>query len=114
MDRKRSHGGDFNFKEIGWENEFVQGNHPEVDSEDEMTGAKRHISNFMEKLQDLFLKQHVTEPMCKRHSKEPGILDLIITNEVGMFEKLTYNHALGDSDHCCMKYKLNCYAKTPK
>ena len=63
MDRKPSHvliGGDFNFKDIDWENEFVEDNHPEVEGEDETMGAKQHISNFMETLQDLFLKQLVT------------------------------------------------------
>ena len=93
-------GGDFNFKEIDWENEFVLGNHPEVDGDDETTGAKQHISNFMETLQDLYLKQHVTEPTRYRHSEEPSLFDLILTNEVGMVEKLSYHPAIGDSDHC--------------
>ena len=101
-------GGDYNFKEIDWENEFVQGNHPEADGE--TTSTKQHISNFMETLQDLFLKQHVTEPTRYRHCEEPNLLDLIITNEAGMVEDLSYHPALGDSDHCCMKFKLNCYA----
>ena len=100
--------------EVDGEDEFVQGNHPEVDDEDEMTGAKQDISNFMETLQDLFLKQYVTEPTRYRHREEPSLLDLIITNEVGMVEKLTYHSALGDSDHYCMKFKLNCNANTRK
>ena len=31
-----------------------------------------------------------------------------------MVERLTYHSALGDGDHCCMKFKLNCYANTHK
>ena len=31
-----------------------------------------------------------------------------------MVESLTYHPALGDSDHCCLKFKLNCYANTHK
>ena len=59
MDRKRSHvliGGDFNFKEIDWEDEFVEVNQPDEDGEEEVTGGNQHISHFLETLQDLFLK----------------------------------------------------------
>ena len=100
MERNPSHilvSGDFNFKEIDWENEYVRGNH-------------QHISLFMETLQDLFLKQHVTEPTRYRNGEEPSLLDLIITNEEGMIQNLSYHPALGDSDHCCLKFDLCCYA----
>ena len=89
--------GDFNFKEIDWENEYVRGNH-------------QHISLFTETLQDLFLKQHVTEPTRYRNGEEPSLLDLIITNEEGMIQNLSYHPALGDSDHCCLTFDLSCYA----
>ena len=56
--------GDFNFKEIDGENEFLGGNH-------------QRISVFMETIQDLFLKQHVTEPTRYRNGEEPSLLDLI-------------------------------------
>ena len=117
MDRKRSHvliGGDFNFKEIDWEDEFVEVNQPDEDGEEEVTGGNQHISHFLETLQDLFLKQHVTEPTRYRYGVVPSLLDLIMTNEAGMVESLTYHPALGDSDHCCLKFKLNCYANTHK
>ena len=64
----------------------------------------------METLQDLFLKQHVTEPTRYRNGEEPSLLDLIITNEEGMIQNLSYHPALGDSDHCCLKFDLCCYA----
>ena len=64
-----------NHPEVDGEDEFVQGNHPEVDG---VETKRQHISNFMETLQDLFLKQHVTEPTRYGHSGEPSILDLII------------------------------------
>ena len=100
MERNPSHilvSGDFNFKEIDWENEYVRGDH-------------QHISLFMETLQDLFLKQHVTEPTRYRNGEEPSLLDLVITNEEGMIQNLSYHPALGDSDHCCLKFDLCCYA----
>ena len=68
----------------------------------------------MELLQDLFLQQHVTEPTRYRNGEEPSLLDLIITNEVGMIENLSYHPALGDSDHCCLKFELSCYARSYK
>ena len=57
MDRKRSHvliGGDFNFKGVDWEDEFVEVNQPDEDGEEEVTGGNQHISHFLETLQDLF------------------------------------------------------------
>ena len=89
-------------------------NQPDEDGEEEVTGGNQHISHFLETLQDLFLKQHVTEPTRYRYGVVPSLLDLIITNEAGMVESLTYHPALGDSDHCCLKFKLNCYANIHK
>ena len=65
---------------------------------------------FMETIKDLFLKQHVTEPTRYRNGEEPSLLDLIMTNEDGMIQNLSYQPALGDSDHCCLKFDLSCYA----
>ena len=39
-----------------------------------------------------------------------SLLDLIITNEEGMVQNLSYHPGLGDSDHCCLKFDLTCYA----
>ena len=116
MERKSSHvliSGDFNFKEIDWENEFVEGNSAK-EMEDKTKGVNQHVLNFMETLQSLFLKQHVTEPTRYRSGEEPSLLDLIITNEAGMIENLAHYPALGDSDHCCLKFNLNCYAAIDK
>ena len=114
MDRKPSHmliAGDFNFKEIDWEYEFVDGTHLVKESDGERAGGNQHISMFMETLQDLFLKQHVTEPTRYREGEKPSLLDLIITNEIGMIQNVSYLPALGDSDHCCLRFYLNCYAQ---
>ena len=89
--------GDFNFKEIDWENEYARGNH-------------QHISLFTETLQDLFLKQHVTEPTRYTIGEEPSLLDLIITNKEGMIQNLSYHPALGDGDHCCLTFDSSCDA----
>ena len=100
MDRKNSHiliGGDFNYKEIDWENEFVE-------------ECNIHLTPFINTIQDHFLTQHVTESTRYRQGEQPNLLDLILTNEEGMVQNLTYHPGLGDSDHCCLKFDLNCYA----
>ena len=90
-------GGDFNYKEIDWENEFVE-------------ECNIHLTPFINTIQDHFLMQHVTEPTRYRQGEQPNLLDLILTNEEGMVQNLTYHPGLGDSDHCCLKFDLNCYA----
>ena len=100
MDRNPTHiliGGDINYKEIDWVNEFLAEN-------------CQHIYAFLEIIQDYFLKQHITEPTRYREGEESSLLDLIITNEEGMVQNLSYHPGLGDSDHCCLKFQLTCYA----
>ena len=55
------------------------------------------------------MTQHVTEPTRYRQGEQPNLLDLILTNDEGMVQNLTYHPGLGDSDHCCLKFDLNCY-----
>ena len=93
MDRKNSPilvGGDFNYKEIDWEYEFVE-------------ESNIHLTPFINTLQDYFLTQHVTEPTRYWQGVQPNLLDLILTNEEGMVQNLTYHPGLGDSGHCCLK-----------
>ena len=100
MDRNPTHiliGGDFNYKEINWVNEFLAEN-------------CQHIYAFLEIIQDYFLKQYIPEPTRYREGEESSLLDLIITNEEGMVQNLSYHPGLGDSDHCCLKFDLTCYA----
>ena len=70
----------------------------------------QHIYAFLEIIQDYFLKQHITEPTRYREGEESSLLDLIITNEEGMVQNVSYHPGLGDSDYCCLKFDLTCYA----
>ena len=85
--------GDFNYREIDWENE----------SSNEKS---EHCSSFLNTIQGCFLHQHVTGPTRYRHREEPSLLDLVLSNGEGM----VYNHAhepgLGDSDHITLTFDL--------
>ena len=64
--------GDFNIKEIDWNNLSSIEN-------------ENHISTmFLECLRNCFLFQHVTKPTRYRSQNVPSVLDLILTNEEGM------------------------------
>ena len=87
--------GDFNYREIDWENE----------SSDE---KYQHMSTFINTVQDCFLHQHVTEHTRFRLGEEPSLLDLIFTNEEGLIYNLEYQSGLGDSDHISLSFYLVC------
>ena len=63
-------GGDFNYKDIDWRNEYA-------------SPRQQHLLNFIETLQDCYLFQHVTEPTRFRESERSNILDLILSSEEG-------------------------------
>ena len=57
------------------------------------------------------MHQHVFEPTRFRDRNEPSLLDLIFSNEEVMIHQLRQNPGLGDSDHTCINFVLNCYAE---
>ena len=69
-----------------------------------------HLTPLINTIQDYFLTQHVTEATIYRQGEQPNLLDLILSNEEGMVQNLTYHPGLGDSDHCSLKFDLNWYA----
>ena len=83
--------GDFNYKNIEWENEFVRNGH-------------KHLMEFIETIHDCFLQQHVSEPTRHRENEESNLLDLILTSEEGMVHNLAYHPPLGESDHICLTF----------
>ena len=88
--------GDFNYPGINWENEHISETTPV-------------ISPFIEAVQSCFLHQHVFKPTRYRDNQEPSLLDLVFTNEEGMLQELTHRPGLGESDHECLNFLLNCY-----
>ena len=55
------------------------------------------------------MSQHIFQPTQYRNEYTPGLLDLVFTNEEGMIQNLTHNAGLGESDHECIIFTLNCY-----
>ena len=92
--------GDFNFKDIDWENDYASPDKP-------------HQALFIKGLQDCFLHQHVTEPTRYRDNEIPNILDLLLSSEESLISDLQYLPPLGESDHICMKFKVNCSQHLP-
>ena len=87
--------GDFNYREIDWENESSNEN-------------SEHCSSCRNTIQNCFLHQHVTEPTRYRHGDEPSLLDLVSSNEEGMVYNLAHGPGLGDIDHITLTFDLIC------
>ena len=68
--------GDFNYPGIDWECDYV-GDSPNT------TAA------FIETIQERYFYQHIFEPTRFRDGHEPGLLDLVLSNEEGMVYNLT-------------------------
>ena len=64
---------------------------------------------FLEKTQDMFLVQHVTETTRYRGGQEPSKLDLTLTNEEYMVDNLTYLATLGKRDYVGLLWSYTTY-----
>ena len=103
--RKYSHTvlmGDINLKNIIWENMGITYglcNSPDSNLFD---------NQFLECLKDCLFFQHVVENTRQRGSDAPSLLDLIITNEEGLIDKLEFLSPLGKSDHSVIGFDIIC------
>ena len=88
--------GDFNYPDIDWENEHIEETTPV-------------IRPFIETFQNCYLHQHITQQTRYRSDPDPSLLDLIFTNEEGLLNELVHNPGIGESDHECLGFHLNCY-----
>jgi hypothetical protein len=77
--------GDFNYSKIDW-----------ITLDADTRGTK-----FMDLIQDCFMVQHVDRP-----TREDRILDLVITTEPPLVEKLQVREHLGKSDHSVVTWEL--------
>ena len=89
--------GDFNYPGINWDS--LSSNMPQ----------DHPTTLFLDTLSDCFLTQHIQEPTRYRFGSEPSILDLIISNEEGMVNGISYLPGLGSSDHLIIRFKIICY-----
>ena len=87
--------GDFNFKEIDWRTNRVH-------------CTPTHPASLMyDKLNDLFLKQVVTEPTRYREGETQNLLDWVLTNNPDRIENLQCGPPLGEKgDHCTILFKI--------
>ena len=65
---------------------------------------------FFDTIQDCVLFQLVMQPTRFRQGAEPHILDLILTNAEAMIHNIKFTAGLGNSDHVCIQFGLNCTA----
>ena len=89
--------GDFNYPNIDWD----------LQSADD--GPEKPGFEFVKILQDNFLFQHRVKPTRFREGQRPSTLDLIITNEEGMYTEIEDAPPLGRSDHICQVFGFRCY-----
>lgn len=82
--------GDFNYPGINWET----------------YESNSHGHAFLDLVMDNFLHQHVQEP-----TRENNILDLVLSSNEGMVEKLEVKEHLGNSDHNTLCWDLICNSK---
>ena len=86
--------GDLNYKMIDWEN--WQTPKPETSEEHQLINC----------IQDIYWHQHVTSPTRYRDGVEPSLLDLILTNDEHLVEKLEHLSPLGKSDHSMLSFEM--------
>jgi hypothetical protein len=86
--------GDFNFKEIDWENNNTN------------VGPEHLASKFLESVRDTYVYQHVKQETRYRGDNQPSLLDLILTNEKEMIDKFVHNAPLGNSDHEILEFNF--------
>ena len=86
--------GDFNYPEIDWSCEFV---------------PLETVKPFINTVQECYLHQHVCKPTRYREGQESSLLDLVLSVEEQMVHNLEHFPGLGDSDHECLRFDVNCY-----
>jgi len=104
---KRNHShlmimGDFNYPEINW-------NTQTSDAPDDSPPQ-----NFLSNYKDCFLHQHVLSPTHYRGQQQANILDLILTNEPDMIDKLHYSEPIGRSHHLVLDWIFKGYGCVQK
>ncbi|RLC07615.1 MAG: hypothetical protein DRI57_25640, partial [Deltaproteobacteria bacterium] len=88
-------------------------NHPEINWKETSCDKDEHhqASIFLEAVRNNFLYQHVQEPTHYRGIQNANTLDLVLTNEEGMIDSISYLAPLGQSHHAVLKFKLLCYVQ---
>ena len=88
--------GDFNFPSIDWSSSTCIGSATTVQQK------------FLDILQENFWQQLIDQPTRVRGTDRPSILDLLITNESSLIDKIDYTPPLGNSDHLMLEIQTCC------
>jgi len=84
--------GDFNFPKIDWEKWITE------------DSTSSESQQFLDRISDTYLHQHVNQPTRGRAKENPSVLDLIFTNELNMVDNIKYDSPLGRSDHSVIAF----------
>lgn len=91
--------GDINYPDIDWKFFHAQ------------AAVSHPAQSFLETVQILGLHQLVDQATRYRDGNRPSLLDLILTQDMDIIEKIDYEPPLGKSDHICMLVYVNANAK---
>ena len=89
--------GDFNYRDINWNNWTTP------------HGPESKEAKFIETVRDCFLQQHIKESTRIRGNDDPSTLDLVLTEEVAQIADIVHHAPLGKSDHSVITIKFQCY-----
>ena len=84
--------GDFNLPNINWKDNYVN----DCDTS--------FSQSFFDKVNDLFLYQHVLEPTRQRGRDTPSCLDLVLSSSETNVSNMIVNSPLGRGDHCVIEW----------
>ena len=93
--------GDFNYKEIKWENRTCS------------VAAPHPAALFLEACEDNFLDQLVTRPTRHRAGQTPSRLDLVLTTKPELVSMINHRSGLGLSDHDVLLISINTDSEEP-
>ena len=79
--------GDFNYPKINWEHYSTTSSPNDLNSK------------FFECTRDCFFKQFISEPIRGRGLSQPTLIDLVLTNNSDIIDKVKLESPLGKSDH---------------
>lgn len=91
--------GDVNMPQVEWATSFSS------------APDGHYTHSLIEGIQECGLTQHVTRATRYRVGERPSTLDIILTNEEGLIQNLTYLPPIGNSDHLVLQFDLICYTQ---
>ena len=88
-------------------------NYPEIDfaTNTVNAGTDAAPTKFLDKMQELFLHQHVTHFTRFRSNHEPSVLDYVITDDGNLIDEIHYDAPLGKSDHLFLSWFTTLHVK---